>query len=304
MIDYRLFGLRIRSDLDLPELAACLDAGEPDVTITLSNRDAERSPAGVHASDGDILFVAEDVAHYRISGGNRIQVEPALDAPDRNVRLFLLGSAFGALLHQRGLLPLHANAVEIDGRAVAFMGESGAGKSTLAAWFHDNGYPVLADDVCVISPDRHGFPVVRKGLGRLRLWKDAVERSGRSTSDYDTSFVDEAAYEKFDVPLTNAEIENRSAPAGALYVLDRSDAFEITELNGIDAVECLMANTYRGGMVGVAGASQLHWQNCVALARQVPVFRCARVWGYEHFEEQMTVLLEHARSTLERDFGR
>ena len=300
MTEYRLFGLRIRSDLDLPELAACLDAGEPDVVISLSNIGADSSPAGVHASDGDVLFVAEDVARYRISGGNRILVERKPGAPDRNVRLFLLGSAFGALLHQRGLLPLHANAVEIDGRAIAFMGESGAGKSTLAAWFHDRGYPVLTDDVCVISPDRDGTPVVHKGLGRLRLWKDAVERSGRSTSDYDTSFVDEAVYEKFDVPLPNAESEDRSARAGALYVLDRSNAFEITALNGIDAVECLMANTYRGGMVALAGASQLHWQNCVALARQVPVFRFARLWGYEHFEKQMTALLEHVRATRRR----
>ena len=59
----------------------------------------------------------------------------------------------GAALHQRGILPLHANAVEIDHRAVAFMGASGAGKSTLAAWFHDQGYPILADDVCVIRAD-------------------------------------------------------------------------------------------------------------------------------------------------------
>ena len=82
-----------------------------------------------------------------------IVAEPRQGVPDSNVRLFLLGSAMGALLHQRGLLPLHTNAVEVGGRAFAFMGKSGAGKSTLAAWFHDRGFRIVADDVCVVGFD-------------------------------------------------------------------------------------------------------------------------------------------------------
>ena len=78
------------------------------------------------------------------------------NVPDANIRLYLLGSAMGVLLHQRGLLPLHANAVEIDGKAFAFMGASGSGKSTLAAWFHDHGYRIIADDVCAVRFETEG----------------------------------------------------------------------------------------------------------------------------------------------------
>ena len=46
------------------------------------------------------------VGRYRIEAGNRITVESEPGVPERNVRLFLLGSAFGVLLHQRGLLPV------------------------------------------------------------------------------------------------------------------------------------------------------------------------------------------------------
>ena len=92
--------------------------------------------------------------------GNQIVIDAAPDATDRNVRLFLLGSALGALLHQRGLLPLHANAIDLGGGAVAFSGHSGAGKSTIAAWFHDRGHRILADDVCVVGFDQSGRALV------------------------------------------------------------------------------------------------------------------------------------------------
>ena len=64
-----------------------------------------------------------------------------------DIRVFLLGSCLGALLHQRGVLALHASAIETDQGAVLFMGDSGMGKSTTLQAFIKRGYKMLADDI-------------------------------------------------------------------------------------------------------------------------------------------------------------
>ena len=112
--DYQVFGLRIRSEVPLPELFPALGDGDADVTIRRGSIAAVDGVSGVRSEDGALLLTVPDVGRYRIEGGHEIIVDPNTGVPERNVRLYLLGSAFGALLHQRGLLPLHANAVEID----------------------------------------------------------------------------------------------------------------------------------------------------------------------------------------------
>ncbi|MBV9064041.1 MAG: hypothetical protein JOY77_14110, partial [Alphaproteobacteria bacterium] len=166
--EYELFGLSIRSEIELPELRRSEDAREVDVVIRWGSLDKGPVEGDVRADRQCLVLSIPRVAYYRVQAGREITVAPDRDVPERNLRLFLLGSAFGVLLHQRGMLPLHANAVEIGGRAVAFMGASGSGKSTLAAWFHDRGYKVLADDVCAIGFGDDGVAKVRRGLPRLR----------------------------------------------------------------------------------------------------------------------------------------
>jgi len=72
------------------------------------------------------------------------------------------------VLRQRGWLPLHASAIELEGRALLFMGKSGAGKSTLAAAFETGGHPLLADDVVGIRNNR-GRNMALPGFRRVRL---------------------------------------------------------------------------------------------------------------------------------------
>jgi len=289
---YRVFGLNVRSEIDLPELAPSDQLARADVTISVEPIDSSISAPGVHAIDGDLVFVAEGVARYHISGGNRIVVDPSPGSPERNVRLFLLGSAFGALLHQRGLLPLHANAVEIGGKAVAFMGESGAGKSTLAAWFHDNGYRVLADDVTVVRFGEDSRARVAPGLPRLRLWRDALEMTRRDPEQFKLSYTGELPYEKFDVPLHH--VATVDANLAAIYVLQRADHLSIRELTGADAVEAVFENTYRGSFVTSAGTATAHWSAAVRLVRSTPVFGVRRPWALDRLDEDCNTILKHA----------
>jgi hypothetical protein len=294
--DYLVFGFKVRSDIPLPELLAEDSGGAPDVIIrsgpVIAPGDAR---TGLHAHDGALILLIPDVGRYEVRDGSSIIVEAAPGAPDKNIRLFLLGSAFGALLHQRGLLPLHANAVEIDGRAVAFMGASGQGKSTLAAWFHDRGHRIIADDVCVVRFDAAGQAWALPGLPRLRLWQEALERMGRRAEDYERSYVGDELYGKFDVPLPEQTLAGKEIRLGALYKLAQGEEFEINLLAGADAAEAVFANTYRGHFLPLAKQQEHHWRSCVQLVKSTPVYQLSREWGLSKTEDQNRRLLRHAK---------
>ncbi|MDB5694920.1 MAG: hypothetical protein JWN21_463 [Sphingomonas bacterium] len=287
---YAVFGLDIASQIELPDLAPGTDA-PADVTIRLGTVDSDARGPGLDVQGDMAVLVVPDVARFCIAAGRDMTVEPAPGAAMRDVRLYVLGSAMGAVLHQRGLLPLHANAVGIGNGTVALLGHSGAGKSTLAGWFHDRGHRVLSDDVCVVDPDGRVAP----GIPRLRLWRDALEASGRDPGDHAVSY---AGADKFDVPI--AATEDQPLPLRAIYLLGRAEPTTITPLTGAHAVAALVANTYRGSYVRAAGLAGRHLAACTDLARRVPVFAFDRRWDQACIDADAAVLVAHAQGLAAR----
>jgi hypothetical protein len=249
-------------------------------------------------ADGALILVVPRVARYRIQDGRSITVDADAAVPERNLRLFLLGSAFGALLHQRGLLPLHANAIEIGKKAVAFMGASGEGKSTLAAWFHDRGHRVIADDVCVVKLTAEGKAFAAPGQQRLRLWKEALEASGRDSSSYDRSFAGREDIEKFDVPLEPARHRPDDCELAGVYVLETANHFSIEQLSGLQAAEALFSHTYRGRYINDAGSQRQHWQSAMSLVQYIPIFRIDRPRGLDLLDEHGVLILDHVAAAF------
>jgi hypothetical protein len=292
MSKYAVFGLVLDSELPLPELFPAPAEAPADVTIRFGAAGEAHS-----ITPEQVDLVIPKVGGYRMRAGREMIVAPVDGASDRNIRLFLLGSALGAIIHQRGLLPLHANAIEIGGRAVAFMGHSGAGKSTMAAWFLDRGHRILADDVCVVVPDENGVPLAYPGIPRLRLWREALEQSGRATDGYELAFDD---MDKWNVP-TPRPSQSGPIPLDHVYLLKKAEEgeAEIRRLSGIAAVDALVANTYRGGYLARMEGTRRHLATCLELVRKVPVFSAARRWGFDAYDEQAARLEQHARALIE-----
>lgn len=299
-IEYDVFGLRVRSEVPLPDLVPALGAArEADVTITQGAVVPPPADApmvwGLTGTGHRAVLTVPDIARFEVTGGARILVDADEGAGAADVRLFLLGSAFGALLHQRGLLPLHANAIRIGDTAAAFMGRSGAGKSTMAAAFLDRGFALLADDVCVVVVGDDGRPMAQPGLPRLRLWRDAVEATGRNADELEIAFAGQQKY----VVSTQKVQSTCPAPLGRIYLLDRLPDGEkgqvIRRLTGMEAVSAVMANIYRGHYLKLLGGSEGNYRQCLQLVRTVPVFSVQRQWGHEVMDEQIRAIARHAR---------
>jgi hypothetical protein len=185
MTDGYLCGWRVHSELDLPELAPWTGEDRaPDVVMRIGEVPdrlddlVEDGPFLQIDRRGMCLLRLENVAAYLVTGPNEVIVSLRPGVAEVEIRVFLLSSVLGLLCHQRGLLPLHASCVAIDGKAVALCGRSGAGKSTAAVHLALRGNALLADDVCVIDAHAAAGPQVLPAFPRAKLWQDTLDALG------------------------------------------------------------------------------------------------------------------------------
>jgi hypothetical protein len=294
---YRLAGLTFASTIPLAgRPAACSD---PDVCVRigpvdLPGPDAEEVGTQVHLDrDGSLYLDISDVARFRVRDGNEITVEPsAPDVPDQDIRTFLLGSALGAILHQRGIYPLHATTVDIGGRAIALVGESGAGKSTLGHALTRRGHVLIADDITPIRMTVSGAPEVLPLLPQVKLWGDALKAATASSDGLDPI---RKGLDKYRVPIANIASE----PVGlhAIIQLIAADAAseEIERVRGMAAVRTVEDQVYRA-LFGYAirGRARL-FDETAQLASRVRVIRLRRRKDFGRIDALMDAVEAIAR---------
>ena len=276
---YSCYQLLFDSEFALPELHAAPPSSgdvEPDVTIRRGSLPVDGGACGEQR--GPFLWMGQDamwlrvpgVARYQVEAGKRIVVDADPGIDEDSVRLFMLGSAIGALLAQRGHMVLHGNALRVNGQALVCVGPSGAGKSTLAAALMQRGHEVLADDVVAIDLEGRALP----GLPRIKLWKDAAEHLAVRTEGLARI---RPAFEKFNLALDGAAA-TAPIPIRWLYVLGshREDSVQIAPVRGIDSFKLLQENLYRARILRALSPLPEHLALCGRLASEVRIARVKR----------------------------
>lgn len=297
---YHIYGLNLAALIELPELPELLVSGvEPEIAVTVSLATLTDKLAGA-TSESSYFQVSGDqcqlnvdgIARYRIEQGQRILIDPAPGSAPGDVRVYLLGSALGALLHQRGNLPLHVSSVATPGGVWAFTGDSGAGKSTLAATLHFHfGWPLLSDDVAVLEQAVHERPLLYPGPPRLKLWQDAVTYLAIDSNDLTP---DMARVNKFHVPLAEG-FEHDPQRLRALVLLERANDDEppsLTQVSGAAAFRAVAGAIYRPEMAHLLGNRNSLFRQCAALASQIAVYRYRRPWSLISLDSHLQPLVE------------
>jgi hypothetical protein len=297
---YYLYGFRIASELKLPELIPAHALTEPDIRIAIASLSDFREST---CPNGDWVQLAPEVYQirmqhscYRVEEGRRILVDPSPRATPGDVRLWLLVIALVALIHQRGLLPLHASAVVVDGEVHAFCGESGAGKSTLAFALGQRGFEVLTDDAGMAIPNRVGQWLFHPGVPRIKLWRESLEHFGL----YHRSMIRaHAGEDKYHLSLDDLS-EKPPRRLRRLYMLEKSDngLTRIAALRGFEAIEAVRRQVYRQKTAKSLGRSASLLSKCGEIVRDVPVYRFTRPWSLESLEHALNKLENHLRNSF------
>ena len=273
---YTVYGLLIGSELELPELTPSREVNV-DVTVRFGPV-PEHLPvikgSGIlfEAAENDFLFKFEGVGRFRVQNGSRISIQPESKAFPEDIRLILLGSSIGALLHQRGMLALHGSAITDGAQTAIFTGPSGVGKSAIAAGLLSLGYSVIADDISVICQnEKKGFRVAH-GIPHLKLWKDVLDHLNQS----DKLAKVRPRLDKYRKPIPLAEEETPHLSKVLILSPSNNKDYSLSEILGREKFHLLRSNTYRMQFIDKMELTQAHFHNLSQLVNSIRMFEIQR----------------------------
>ena len=289
---YEAFGLSIACNAPIPGLPSAADTDSPDLYVLMGDDSRDEGPIPESVSylsptrddSGTPLLTVWtrpggghrlrycDGAEYTVDHcASRVHVRWEAPLSSADAAIYLLGPVLGFVMRLRGIVPLHASAVAVGGRAIVFAGDAGMGKSTTAVAFAALGYPVLSDDVVPIVLTENGV-LAYPSHPRLTIWPESVEGLFGSaaalpalTATYDKRYLDLVGRFRF---------QSTPLPIEVIYVLSgraQSPAsFGVRTLKPPAALLTLVGHTYGNYLLdGPMRASEF---DCVSqVAQRIPV---------------------------------
>ncbi|MGC1778962.1 MAG: AAA family ATPase [Xanthobacteraceae bacterium] len=293
---YQVSGLSVASEIELPGLITAAAGQPPEVTIRRGPvPDALPGATALgptwQIAGKQFLMRIPDIARFLLKNGNEIVVAAENDAKAGDIPIFILGTVFGILLHQREQIVLHASAVRVNDRAVLFCGASGAGKSTIAAALAQRGYPLVTEDVCTLTLGDSGASLVHPDGRQLKLWAQAIDRLDLAQQRGERV---RASVEKFYVEPREAFTE--PLPLGAVYALREArppHAPGIERPNVVDAALLLRRNAYRPLLVRRMDQKASYFHAATTIANVAGIFYLTRALDFAKMPEVMSWLESH-----------
>ena len=288
---YKAFGLTIESCtpiVQLPEIEPC----DADVRIVWADLSGVPAPKRKFTNPDGNFFRGHDDCRYRITGGNLIEVERREGYDPSVMGVYLMGTAMGGILIQRGFMLLHGSCVTDGRHAVLITGDSGAGKSTTAAEFLKRGWKLVTDDVTCID-EQDGVFMVRSSYPSQKLWQDALDRYGKEEKDIHSLYFDNER-EKFGVNVAECFFDGVCKLSMVVRLMPEDQPCSLRPMEGMTKVDQLLRNTYRIKMIQ-PGDAHRHFQRCVTLSTKIPMALAIRENGKDcapMMYEKITKFLE------------
>lgn len=223
-------------------------------------------------NQNEFAMQVEGIGRFYACNGNEVEYSPAEDATLASVELYLNGSVYGAILHQRNILPLHGSSFAWKGRGILLCGESGAGKSSLTAAFCMSGAEFLTDDVTPVHFN-DGNPEIIPLSDRIKLWNDSLSQLKQETSCL-TAVT--PGYEKYYFPMQSM---NANFPLNQLFIIEPADVTktECEVLRGTKLFTSLRNEVYRWEYLpAMPGTERYYLEKLLILTQKVETLKIKR----------------------------
>ena len=293
MFTYKAFGLYLSSDVEITQLQPIPIEKEIDVMVHTYNLESfhkclPQNGHGLFRKD-EFYFEMPEVGRFFIQNGNEILLQEEEGVKKDLLSAYLLGPCMGAILHQRGITPLHGSCVSDGNRSILILGESGAGKSTLAAEFISHGWKFITDDVAAIDMI-HSRPIVQPSYPSQKLWQDSMDKY--VTRDCIHSLYTRLDRTKFGVDVSPYYMERFCPLTIIIYLVPSNVPCKIQSIDGITKINYLMKNTYNPFMV-MPEEKQNFFQRCVQLASKLPMALVMREKGKQCATELYNIIISY-----------
>jgi hypothetical protein len=250
----------------------------PDVKIEINDIKKEvKAPlyedAFYRLNQNEFSMTVEGVGSFYASGGNYISLVVNPKATNANIELYLNGSTYGAILHQRKIMPMHGSCFIFNNKGIMLCGNSGAGKSSLTAAFVIAGNEFLTDDVTpiLISNDQAFIWTMSE---RIKLWEDSLKqlnqnKEGLHKIDPDT--------EKFYYPLNSYKDSTFMLNHIFLIEIHEKSTINFQEIKGAEKVTALRNEIYRlEYMHGMPENESLYFEKLVQISKKIKITKLYR----------------------------
>jgi hypothetical protein len=304
---YDVFGGILDSEIEIPELRSArsptagttwtfrVRAGQPPVHEPASILARDEIGGGVEVTliqvGGGRALVHADTGHFHIAeGGRAIEWYPAAGAPVELARLDLIGRVLATALQLMGAVCLHASAVDVGGRAIAFLAPKGYGKTTTAVALTYAGARLITDDTLAVFPAP--TPTCVPGVQSARLRRDSAARFDRTRTD---PLREGGEGRVVDAPPPEL-IMTRRAPLAALYILSPANAARIPAverrlLPPVTAAMSILSHVKVGALQG-RNEAVANLDRATGLAATVPVYSLMIARDLSRLDSVVSKLLE------------
>ncbi len=252
MFYYQAYGLKIQSNIEIPQLIA-ISADlhfDADVEITIDgceelapSLEAVLTEGNFYGKSNGGVWFNNQVGKFTvetIGPKSYIKCTRYKDVSFSLVRSFFLGNCMAFVLTHRKKLVIHGSTLCYKGKSFMICGDSGAGKSTLSMRMIDEGARLLSDDISVIDIE-NGHILVYPGFPEQKLCKDAVLKKGYRLENL--NYADETR-EKYSLGRMDSFV-NEKKEVDAMFIIHSKNIENMDEKlieNGIITREIIGAD--------------------------------------------------------------